>query len=93
MDGRVRIDSRTFIRPPFTECPKCHAQELGVLMVCEQHYVRRCRSCLTPVSIPLPTLRKRIVYLDQFAISNMMKRLNPATAAHRAGRVPECGFR
>lgn len=34
-------------------------------------------------------LKKKVLYLDQFAISNMMKALNPKTEAHQKGRVDE----
>ena len=46
---------------------------------------RRCRNCLYPgraldkAALPLPALTKKIVYLDQLAISNMMKVLDPRT--------------
>jgi len=31
----------------------------------------------------LPALRKTILYLDQNAVSEMMKAINPATRSHR----------
>jgi hypothetical protein len=46
-------------------------------MVCDRHYVRRCITCWFDDSFPLPSLHKRIIYLDQFVISNMMKELDP----------------
>lgn len=48
-------------------------------MICDQHYVRRCIHCWFDQRLPLPALKKRIIYLDQFVISNMMKELDPAT--------------
>lgn len=36
-------------------------------------------------SSSLPPLKKKIIYLDQFAISNMMKALNPESIAHQRG--------
>ncbi len=62
-------------------------------MICENHYCRRCRECGYPrgseqaAAFPLPVLRKKIIYLDQFAISNMMKALNPQTHAFKKGAV------
>jgi hypothetical protein len=38
-------------------------------------------------SNPLPELDKEVVYIDQFAISNMMKAVNPATKAYRKGSL------
>ena len=83
----MRIDPRDFIAPPFQACPQCHRESFGVLMIPGQHYVRRCRECRHTARIQLPPIRKTVIYLDQFAISNMMLALNPATDAHRARRV------
>ena len=47
-------------------------------MICNRHYVRRCIDCSFDESLPLPEIKKRIIYLDQFVISNMMKELDPA---------------
>jgi hypothetical protein len=46
-------------------------------MIQPWHYVRRCRECWHSETFSLPELRKKVLYLDQFAISNMMKALNP----------------
>lgn len=56
-------------------CPKpdCGSDRFGVLAVYDDHYVRRCNTCDHDQSFPLPTLRKKIVYLDQTAISHMVK--------------------
>jgi hypothetical protein len=68
-----------FVHPPFRDCPSCGAKRaFGVLMICNRHYVRRCIQCRYDQSIPLPSLKKRIIYLDQFVISNIMKALDPA---------------
>lgn len=71
-----------FINPPYIKCPKCDENSFGVLMICDNHYVRRCCNCHfpsgfeTPAKFLLPQLDKKIIYLDQMAISNMMKALN-----------------
>ena len=85
----IRIDPRDFISPPFQTCPQCGRETFGVLMIPGRHYVRRCREreCWHTAHFPLPPLKKTVIYVDQFAISNMMVALNPATEAHRAGRV------
>ena len=46
--------------------------------------MRRCRDCGHRRSHRLPELRKKIIYLDQFVISNLMKLDNPATKGHAA---------
>jgi len=89
----LRIDPRDFISPPYVRCPKCGEDSLGVLSIGPRHYQRRCKNCLYPgrgdwsAIYPLPALTKRIIYVDQFAISNMMKALNPSTKAHKKGNL------
>lgn len=75
------LDPRVFITPPFTECPKCHKMEFGVLMVNGNGFVKRCRSCRFDTHFDLPALTKKIIYLDQFVVSEMMKSINPASPA------------
>ena len=43
---------------------------------------RRCRDCWYEQSYRLPELRKRIIYLDQFVVSNLMKLGNPGIRGH-----------
>ena len=89
----ITISPKDFIHGPYVTCPKCGENTFGVLMICARHYCRRCSSCFWPKgsesggSYPLPELRKNIIYLDQCAISDMMKAINPKTKAHQNGRV------
>ena len=78
------FDPRMFIEKPFVGCPKCGQPEYGVLDVRHHRYTRRCRACWHTDEYPLPPVLKKIVYLDQFAITNLMyvhtkaeKRLDP----------------
>lgn len=85
-----RIDPKDFIHAPYRACEKCGKQDsFGVLMIGARHYVRRCRACWYTVSLDLPELHKKILYLDQFAISNMMKILNPTTKERLKGTEGE----
>src|SRR5205814_1851571 len=45
-------------------------------------YSRRCRACWQKGEFPLWPLSRKVIYVDQFAISNMMKALNKAVEAH-----------
>jgi len=45
--------------------------------------VRRCKNCWYTSNFPLPRLNKKVIYIDQFAVSNMMKVLNPKTKAYQ----------
>lgn len=84
----IVINHRDFISPPFIECPKCKKISFGVLNIESKYYSRRCKECLFPngdepaVTTSLPNLEKKILYIDQFAISNMMKALNPSLVSN-----------
>jgi hypothetical protein len=87
------FDARVFISEPFVECPKCGKTSFGILSIFRHGYSRRCRNCLFPkgdepsVTYPLPELDKKVIYIDQLAISNMMKTLNPGAKAHKRTRT------
>lgn len=92
-DLYLKINPSVFISPPFVECPKCRQKTFGVLSVSDHQYARRCKACLYPKGnerggiFPLPEITKKVIYLDQFAISNMMKALNTETPANRKGQL------
>jgi hypothetical protein len=68
-----------FENPPFIKCPKCNQETFGVLIINSNGYYRRCKNCgyAPHQQIVLPKLDKKVIYLDQFAISNMAKAINP----------------
>lgn len=75
----IKFDPKMFISPPYLKCPKCGNETFGVLSIYEQEYLRRCKECFYPRGheiaerFPLPALNKKIIYLDQHAISEMTK--------------------
>ncbi|MGD0905097.1 MAG: hypothetical protein ABR924_19530, partial [Terracidiphilus sp.] len=72
------FDPRDFISPPFKACPKCGHETFGVLTISKDSYSRRCRDCWHMATrILLPPVRKKIIYLDQYVVSNLMKLDNP----------------
>jgi hypothetical protein len=75
MEKPTNIERRRnpFIGPPFQDCPECGRRgSYGVfLTVSESDYRRRCTECGHESRIELPSLEKKLVYLDQFAISSM----------------------
>ena len=74
----MTFDPRDFISPPYKTCPKCGRESFGVLTISGTSYSRRCHECWHMVNrLPLPKLRKRIIYLDQYVVSNLMKLENP----------------
>ncbi len=58
--------------------------KFGVASISGSSLMRRCRDCWHKQEYRLPELRKTIIYLDQFVISNLMKLENPATKGHAA---------
>ncbi|MHB8412835.1 MAG: hypothetical protein ACYDDI_12945 [Candidatus Acidiferrales bacterium] len=82
MPERITIDPSDFIMSPYLQCPKCGAQEFGVLSVSDTRCLRRCRACWYTGTIRLPEIEKKIVYVDQLAFSNIMKFLSPEVMAH-----------
>jgi hypothetical protein len=83
-ETRPRIDARSFISAPFQVCPKCQEEEFGVLILSGHNsYTRRCRKCWHTATYALPEIRKKIIYLDQFVISNIVKVLDPGSRSHR----------
>lgn len=85
----ITIDPRMFINEPFLPCPKCGKNSFGVLSIYGHHYSRRCRECWYSANFDLPQLNKKIIYIDQFAISEMMKVLNPDSSRTRAGTIDD----
>jgi hypothetical protein len=78
MPRRARAPkAKAFVNAPFVKCPDCGEPNFGVLMVCGGIYTRRCTNCWFDKDFALPLIRKKIIYLDQFVISNMMKELDP----------------
>jgi hypothetical protein len=85
----IRIDPRDFIMPPYLRCPNCGAEEYGVLNVSDIRCERRCLVCWYTATVYLPKIKKKIVYIDQFAFSNIMKFLSPEAKGHeRAAAEP-----
>ena len=84
---KLRIDPRDFIGGPFEDCPKCRQHEFGVLHVHDNSYTRRCRSCWHTLTFVLPKLRKKVIYLDQFVFSNIMKMLSAETPGHNRAKA------
>ncbi|MFC1498055.1 hypothetical protein ACFLS1_06260 [Verrucomicrobiota bacterium] len=79
--SKTTVDFTKMIRGPFRQCPKCGKDTYGVLSVYSDNYRRRCNraECWhTSDAIPLPSLQKKIIYLDQPAISEIAKVREPA---------------
>jgi hypothetical protein len=85
-EGRtIRFDPRDLIMSPYLTCPTCGKEAYGVLGVDGNRCHRRCRDCWYTRYVPLPKLKKKIVYIDQFAYSNILKMLCPDVQGHKGG--------
>ena len=58
---------------PFRSCPRCRKDSFGILSVGGRTLTRRCAACRYSHSEELPAVDKKVVYLDQFAISELFK--------------------
>jgi hypothetical protein len=76
------FDPRDLISPPWRTCPACGKDKFGVSIIRGSRFMRRCRDCWHKQDYRLPELRKKVIYLDQFVISNLMKLEDPATKGH-----------
>jgi hypothetical protein len=76
------FDPRDLISLPFIPCPVCDKGSFGCLTVAGDRHVRRCRECSHTQTYPLWSLKKAIIYVDQFAISNMMKAIDDTASGH-----------
>jgi transcription elongation factor Elf1 len=81
MAERIKIDPRDFIGEPYRTCPKCGHETFGILSISRSEYTRCCRECWNKADFHVPEVRKKIIYLDQFVISNLVKLKNPKTPA------------
>jgi transcription elongation factor Elf1 len=76
------FDARSFISSPYQICRKCGHKTFGILLIRNNHYTRRCRDCGHSGEFRLPELRRKIIYLDQFVVSNLMKLVTPSSKGH-----------
>lgn len=76
----------SFVSSPYIECPECGASRFGRLWVRPRSYVRKCEECGFYGTFDLPDIKKTLIYLDQFAISGIMKALNPRDPGHEQAR-------
>ena len=71
-----RLDPRIFIYEPYIPCPKCKRVTFGVLMIHNTNYTKQCYECMYSESYKLPPTHKKLIYLDQFVISNITNSLD-----------------
>jgi hypothetical protein len=80
--SQEKFDPRDMISPPWRQCPACGKDRFGVHFIDGSELMRRCRDCWHKRFYPLPKLRKQVIYLDQFVVSNLMKLDNSLVKGH-----------
>jgi len=82
----ISFTRNDLISGPYKECPSCkQPKSFGVFSPISGHssYTRECTECHHEEHIKLPKLKKKkVVYLDQFVISNLIKLLDTSHPSH-----------
>lgn len=76
---------RDLIDGPYKQCPSCHnSTSFGVFMPISgsKNYTRECIKCGFEQTHKLPEVKKKLIYLDQFVVSNLIKLLDPEHPSH-----------
>lgn len=84
--NKKTITRRDFITGPYKDCPNCKSKESFGVFVCldgAKSYDRECFKCGYEESFKLPEIKKKIIYLDQFVISNLVKLLDKSHPSHK----------
>jgi hypothetical protein len=77
-----------FIHGPYSLCPNCNKNQFGINKREGNLIQKKCKECLYESygdslgPFLLPELNKKIIYLDQFAISNFMKSINSRSKSY-----------
>jgi|SRR3989338_2069729 len=83
----MKISRRDFISGPYKKCPntECLTEDaFGVFtpMGGSRGYSRECIKCGHEEGFSFPNIKKKIIYLDQFVISNLIKLLDKSHPSH-----------
>lgn len=81
----IKFSRKDLISKPYKQCPKCHKKDtFGVFTSIGgvKSYSRECINCWHTESYSLPEIKKKIIYLDQFVISNLVKLLDKDHKSH-----------
>lgn len=74
--GDFYFHPRMLIGKPYTKCPNCGKDTFGKLSVSGNYYTKRCGECMHTAKFVLLPVEKKVLYLDQFVISNLMMAIN-----------------
>lgn len=87
------LRAQDLIHAPYWDCPFCYAEGVfGMWSVGGNSYTRRCKKCWRTRNFSLPPLQSKVLYLDQFFLSNVVKTLDPVTEPARRQKTDPLGF-
>ncbi|MBP8979170.1 hypothetical protein KBG23_01715 [Candidatus Dojkabacteria bacterium] len=89
--GRIKPNPKLFIHTPYTICPECKKKSLGVFTIYNQSFSLKCYKCGYSSSENLPNIEKKLIYLDQFVISNIMNSLDKKSPKYKKSRKIHTG--
>jgi len=84
----MKISRQDLISGPYQKCPnlQCLTENaFGMFIPIEgsKTYMRECIQCGHQKNFDFPKIRKKILYLDQFVISNLIKLLDKSHPSHK----------
>ena len=82
----MKITRDMFISGPYRDCPKCKSENtFGVFIPISgsSTYQRECTECSHEETFPFPSIKKKVVYLDQFILSNLTILLDSSHPKHK----------
>ena len=92
-DRSIIFDPRMWITGPLASCPKCggNEQRQRASATTTARDAVRLGACWYTATTKPPKLKKNIVYLNEMALSNMAKELDPEWGARTRRRDPFWG--
>jgi len=85
---RPSLKIEDLVQEPYTSCPNCSRVAFGVHVWVGDHvYTKTCIKCGHEQRHNLPPIKKRVIYLDQNAISEMMKSIHSDTSERTRKRL------
>ncbi|MDQ5962383.1 MAG: hypothetical protein QG653_190 [Patescibacteria group bacterium] len=77
------VSRKDLISGPYKKCSMCRENTFGVFIhTGGRGYLRECTTCGHKEEHSYPSIQKKIIYLDQFFISNIAKALDPQAQSH-----------
>lgn len=84
----IKITLKDILFKLYTQCPFCGKSSFAMAGINRNSYWKRCFECgRNGEVVKLPQIKKKVLYLDQMAISNMMNSIRPSTNKSTKSRI------